>query len=101
MLTRSFLRSYFVLPNSAKSGLTNDMLKALDHINSNNEMIIEEPTALEKAKIRTKFKYTVKKMSHYDIMIQIFKELNIDKNITKNYLKLHSNLKCLIVILKL
>lgn len=79
MLTRSFLRSYFVLPNSAKSGLTNDMLKALDHINSNNEMIIEEPTALEKAKIRTKFKYTVKKMSHYDIMIQIFKELNIDK----------------------
>ncbi len=68
-----------MLPNSAKSGLTNDMLKALDHINSNNEMIIEEPTALEKAKIRTKFKYTVKKMSHYDIMIQIFKELNIDK----------------------
>lgn len=77
MLTRSFIKSYFVIPQYQGSGLTEEMRKGLNDIMNKKEMIIEEPSEEEKEKIRTRFMYSLKKLSHYDLMIEIFKDLKI------------------------
>lgn len=79
MLTRSFIKSYFVTQPSNKSGLTEDMYEGLKHIVSYKEMVIEEPSEEEKESIQTRFKYSLKKLSHFDLMMEIFKELHVEK----------------------
>lgn len=79
MLTRSFLKSFFVTQPGSKSGLTNGMQEGLNHIISHKEMVIQEPSEEEKEKIRTRFKYSLKKLSHFDLMMEIFKELKVEK----------------------
>ncbi|HMS66892.1 MAG TPA: ATP-binding domain-containing protein [Saprospiraceae bacterium] len=79
MLTRSFIKSYFVTQPGAASGLTNDMYSALEHIISNKEMVIQEPSEEEKESIQTRFKYNLKNLSHYDLMMEIFNELNVEQ----------------------
>lgn len=79
MLTRSFLKSFFVTQPGNKSGLTSGMQEGLNHIISQKEMVIQEPSEEEKEKIRTRFKYSLKKLSHYDLMMEIFKELSVEK----------------------
>ena len=78
MLTRSFIRSYFVIPDK-KAGLTEKMKEGLKEILTTKEMVIKEPSAQEKKKIRTRFKYALRKVSHYDTMMEIFSELKIEK----------------------
>jgi len=97
MLTRSFIKSYFVIQNK-ESGLTEKMQAGLNTILAENKMVIKEPSSEEKKKIRTRFKYSLKKMSHYDIMMKIFSELKIDKkyhdkffNITQQFDMLESD----------
>jgi superfamily I DNA and RNA helicase len=85
MLTRSFIKSYLVIPDNPKSGLTQKMKQGLSEILSHKEMVIKEPSQEEKAKIRTRFKYDLKKLSHYDLMMDIFSKLNIE---TKYHQKL-------------
>lgn len=87
MLTRSFIKSFFVIPEYSGSGLTQGMRNGLDEIMNKKEMIIEEPSEIEKEKIRTRFKYSLKKLSHYDLMLEIFKELKVS---TKYHAKLLS-----------
>lgn len=77
MLTRSFIKSYFVIPEYKDSGLTEGMRRGLADIINKKEMIIEEPSEREKEKIRTRFKYSLKKLSHYDLMMEIFRELRV------------------------
>lgn len=79
MLTRSFLRSYFVLPDSENAGLTEGMERSLQQIISDKVMVIDEPSDSEKEKIRTKFEYKAKRMSHYDTMMQLFRDLDIER----------------------
>lgn len=79
MLTRSFIKSFLLIPNTPKSGLTSEMKTALSEINEHKQMIIDEPSEAEKKRIRTRFEYRVKRMSHYDIMMDVFKKLKIDK----------------------
>jgi superfamily I DNA and RNA helicase len=79
MLTRSFIKSYLVVPEAAQSGLTEGMKVGLRNIITQKEMIIDEPSEKEKDKIRTRFKYSLKKISHFDLMMEIFKKLKIDK----------------------
>ena len=78
MLTRSFIKSYFLVP-SKESGLTKGMKDGLKEIFDSKQMIIKEPSEQEKEKIRTRFRYSLKKISHYDLMINIFKSLKIEK----------------------
>lgn len=87
MLTRSFIKSFFLTQPGSKSGLTEAMKEGLKQIVSTQEMIIQEPTKEEKQKIQTRFKYSLKKMSHFDLMMSIFKELNIDKKYQDNLLQ--------------
>lgn len=79
MLTRSFIKTYLVVPEKTESGLTRGMFDGLKDIISKKEMIIDEPSEAEKKRIRTRFKYNLKKMSYYDLMITIFKKLKIEK----------------------
>ena len=55
------------------------MKEGLQEIINKKEMIVTEPTDKEKELIRTRFESKVAKMSHYDLMISIFKKLKIDK----------------------
>ncbi|QIE58716.1 AAA family ATPase [Rasiella rasia] len=87
MLTRSFIKSFFLTQPGNKSGLTDAMKDGLKQIVSTQEMIIQEPTKEEKQKIQTRFKYSLKKMSHFDLMMSIFKELKIDKKYQDNLLQ--------------
>jgi len=80
MLTRSFIKSYFVIPNSATSGLTRKMQEGLKTILETQTMIIKEPSESEKDKIRTRFKSNSRSKPHFDVMMDIFNELKIGKN---------------------
>ncbi|MFC4636078.1 DEAD/DEAH box helicase [Dokdonia ponticola] len=80
MLTRSFIKSFFITGGEMLfSGLTDGMKESLNHIVENQEMVIQEPSDQEKESIRTRFKYNLKKLSHYDLMIEIFKDLKVEK----------------------
>jgi superfamily I DNA and RNA helicase len=79
MLTRSFVRSFLLIPANKDSGLTDGMREGLKEIITNKQMIIDEPSAAEKERIRTRFQYSLKKLSHYDLMMEIFKKLRVDK----------------------
>jgi superfamily I DNA and RNA helicase len=87
MLTRSFIKSFFVTQPGIKSGLTKEMQAGLEHIISHKEMIIQEPSDKEKERIRTRFKYSLKKLSHFDLMMEIFKELKIEKKYQETLLQ--------------
>ncbi len=87
MLTRSFIKSFFLTQPGNKSGLTDAMKEGLKQIVATQEMIIQEPSELEKQKIQTRFKYSLKKMSHFDLMMSIFNELKIDKKYQDNLLQ--------------
>lgn len=87
MLTRSFIKSFFVTQPRTKSGLTEDMYEGLNHIVSHKEMVIQEPSKKEKETIQTRFKYSLKKLSHFDLMVEIFKELKVDKEHQDTLLK--------------
>jgi len=79
MLTRSFIKSFLVIPDKERSGLTKGMKVALKEIIDNKQMVIEEPSEPEKKKIRTRFEYRLKKLSHYETMMVIFKKLKVEK----------------------
>ena len=79
MLTRSFIKTYLLIPENSSYGLTDGMKIGLKEIVNNNQMVIQEPTEVEKEKIRTSFKYRIKKESHYELMMKIFKRLKVDK----------------------
>jgi len=79
MLTRSFIKSFLLIPAIKSSGLTDGMKSGLKDIVMNRQMVIVEPSEAEKKKIRTRFETRLKKESHYDIMMSIFKKLKVDK----------------------
>jgi len=85
MLTRSFIKSFLLIPNNIRSGLTDGMKLALKEIVINKQMVINEPTEAEKRKIRTRFESRLRKSSHYDMMIEVFNKLKVEK---KHYDKL-------------
>jgi superfamily I DNA and RNA helicase len=87
MLTRSFIKSFFLTQPGPKSGLTETMKEGLKNIVSTQEMIIQEPSEEEKKKIQTRFKYNLKKISHFDLMMSIFKELKIEQKFQDNLLQ--------------
>ena len=78
MLTRSFIKSYFLVKGGKRSGLTDKMTEGLQYIIDHKEMLIHEPTDDEKINIQTRFNYIKQRKSHYDVMMDIFDELSIE-----------------------
>lgn len=79
MLTRSFIKSFLVIPDNKTSGLTDGMKSGLKQIIAQQQMAIQEPSDAEKRKIRTRFQNRLKKMSHYEMMMEIFTKLKVEK----------------------
>jgi superfamily I DNA and RNA helicase len=79
MLTRSFIKSFLLVPKTEASGLTDSMKSAWREILTNRQMVIDQPSKKEQENIRTRFETASKQESHYDVMMKIFKKENIDK----------------------
>ncbi|TCD26320.1 DNA helicase [Pedobacter psychrodurus] len=88
MLTRSFIKSYFVVPPTTASGLTQKMVDGLKQILKTKEMVIKEPSTREKKLIRTRFEYNLKNISHYDLMKKIFDLLKVEKKYHDKLIKI-------------
>lgn len=95
MLTRSFIKSYLLLPSTEDVGLTEGMKIGLNEIITNKEMVIDEPSESEKTQIRTRFEYRLKNISHYDLMMGIFKTLGVDKKNQDKLLNLTQQMEML------
>ncbi|MEB6668369.1 AAA family ATPase [Acinetobacter vivianii] len=92
MLTRSFIKSYFVIPDNEKSGLTQSMKDGLNEIIGQKKMIISEPSEEEKIVIQTKFKSHLSKKSLYDNLTAVFDELNINYKHHAKFMGMAQNL---------
>lgn len=77
MLTRSFIKSYLLLGDGNKD-LQNEIEKGLDAINEHGYMDINVPPREVISKIRTTIKYDEKNISHYDLVIKVFDDLQIE-----------------------
>lgn len=86
MLTRSFLRSYLLMPDTSSTGFTEEMQKGLQEILTTKEMVIEEPSVEEKKSIRMRFEYEYQNKSVYDIMMIVFAKLKIPKEDQEKFL---------------
>jgi len=86
MLTRSFLQSY-LLVNDIRN--LQCQIEGLKNINKNNYIQSIEPTELEKTVIKRKIVKIKdeKNISYYDLMMQIFAELKIDKPYRKKFIQ--------------
>lgn len=79
MLSRSFIKSYLVIPTSSISDFTKEMQDGLHEITTTQKMTIIEPTEDEKINIQTRFKSSLRRLSYHDMMSEIFKELKVSK----------------------
>lgn len=79
MLSRSFIKSYLVIPPSSFSDFTKEMQDGLHEIITTQKMTIIEPSEEEKINIQTRFKSSLRRLSYHDMMIEIFKELKVQK----------------------
>lgn len=91
MLTRSFIKSYFLVQHGERSGLTDKMTEGLQYIIDHKEMLIHEPTNDEKTNIQTRFNYIKQRKSHYDVMMEIFDELSIEIKYRNKFLDMVKN----------
>lgn len=79
MLSRSFIKSYLVIPPSSFSDFTKEMQDGLHEIITTQKMTIIEPTEDEKINIQTRFKSSLRRLSYHDMVSEIFKELKVSK----------------------
>ena len=79
MLSRSFIKTYLIIPNSTDSGFSPTIENGLKQILLNKEMIINEPTEAEKLVIKTTFEYEVKKLSLSDRVTKVFQKHSLNK----------------------
>lgn len=75
MLTRSFLKSYLVVPKS--TSLDMSITKGLQMINENKCMIIKKPSSYEEKQIQTRFKKAQKQYSLEERIRRIANNLKI------------------------
>lgn len=80
MLTRSFITTYFIIPES-NGDLVQDLQNGINYINKNGILTIKEPSAREKEKLRNAIINKNKiNQSHYDYVEEIMDEINITKD---------------------
>ena len=68
MLTRSFIQSYLI----TQTTLCSEMKDGWDQIHLHKEMVIKEPSSAEKEQIQTRFKDSIRRLSLYDRLKNIF-----------------------------
>lgn len=87
MLTRSFIRSYLILPNCKDNGFTEEMKIGGKHIMQKKEIVVMEPTEQEKAKIKAWIRCGKQALSLEDRITKIFEELNVTNQNTRETIR--------------
>lgn len=77
MLTRSFIRSYLVLPKGDDNGYTQDMYVGGQRIMKEKKIVVIEPTDKEQIDIKAWIKGGKQALSLEDRISNVFEELNI------------------------
>lgn len=85
VLTRSFLKSYFLISEANNPGLIDRYQKNLDFINENNFISVEKPTDEEIKKMENNFKVPKEKIKDlFEISTIVFDEYAIHKGIRED-----------------
>lgn len=80
MLTRSFITTYFIIPES-NGDLVGDLQNGINAINENGVLTVKEPSEKEKERLRNAIINKNKiNQSHYDYVEEIMDEINITKD---------------------
>lgn len=77
MLTRSFVRSYLILPKGEENGFTKDMYEGGQYIMKEKKIVITAPTLTEQNQIKAWIKGGKQALSLEDRINLIFEELHI------------------------
>lgn len=77
MLTRSFIRSYLVLPKGNDNGFTQEMYSGGQRIMKEKKIVVIEPTDKEQIDIKAWIKGGKQALSLEDRINNVFEELNI------------------------
>lgn len=89
MLTRSFIRSYLILPKGEgyDNGFTREMYEGGQAIMKEKKLVVTAPTEKEQVRIKAWVKAGKKALSLEDRISIIFKELNITDTHTKDTIR--------------
>ncbi|AZC15601.1 DEAD/DEAH box helicase [Pseudomonas sp. CMR5c] len=77
MLTRSFIKTYLLIPKDPNQVIYEQLASGLDGINKSDAIEVIAPSAKEIEKIRTKINFTSRTVSYYEFLNEIFNELNV------------------------
>lgn len=87
MLTRSFVRSYLILPKGDKNGFTKDMYDGGQKIMKDKKIVVTAPTPKEQDEIKAWIKGGKKALSLEDRINLIFEELQIEDSNVKDTIR--------------
>ena len=92
MLTRSFITSYFILPDEDVNRLEN-ITRGVKEVNKKGYLHVAEPSAIEKQRLNNAIiKHTSIHKSQRDIVEEILDELHIPKQLKEKFHGLVTNL---------
>ncbi|WP_273691170.1 DEAD/DEAH box helicase [Ketogulonicigenium vulgare] len=92
MLTRSFLKSYLILPQEKNMEILPKLLDGLAVINSKGFIEVQPPTEEEKEKIKTTIKNTNAYLSFHDFAMKIFDDIGVEQSSRRRLLKIVSDI---------
>lgn len=87
MLTRSFIRSYLLVPKGSDVGLTPEILYGGRQIMNEGNMTVKKPSNIEIENIKASIKSQNKAMSLEERIEQLFTEMHIEDNTIKTLCK--------------
>lgn len=77
MLTRSFIKTYLLIPQGPNQIIYDQITAGLNGINKTDCIEVVAPSPKEIEKIRTKINFTSRTVSYYEFLSGIFDELNV------------------------
>lgn len=77
MLTRSFIKTYFLVPRNTNEEIFDLFEAGLKEVNDNGYMKVRVPTEAEQEKIRTRIKHVGRNLSYDEFIGTIFDDLEI------------------------
>jgi len=77
MLTRSFIKTYLLIPKEPNQTIYEQLTAGLEGINKSDAIEVVAPSPIEIDKIRTKINFTSRTVSYYEFLNDIFNELNV------------------------
>ncbi|WP_203141007.1 DEAD/DEAH box helicase [Marinobacter mangrovi] len=77
MLTRSFIKTYFVISEEWNQEIIPSLKESIEHINDHGSMVVEIPSADEIKSIRTTIKFDENSQSFYDFVEKLLNDLNV------------------------